>query len=440
VRRRTLLKSWLSLGVASFLGVRAEGIFALEETPIVESARGRIRGRRLGAVYAFYGIPYGGQVDGLHRFMPAPPVPIWSGVRDCTVLGPRAAQNYPEFANVAYDDPQVANKMKSMKEVMSYFFLDQYALDRQQERQSENCLFLNVLTPQIGTGKRPVMVYLHGGGFQIGSGILALHAQGLPREQDVVLVSVNHRLSVFGYLYLGAVNEQYADSGNAGMLDLILALRWVRDNIGQFGGDPDNVTIFGESGGGSKVSTLLAMPAAHGLLHRAIVQSGSGIWASSMDEGIESTERLLKTLGLGPGDLGKLLAWPTTRLLQACDEAGPLDTLSPVVDGRNLPRHPFSPDAPAAAKGVAMLIGGMKCTKFSAINRWSIVEQILIDRIALLGLAIRLQHGISADIVITDDSEIGIGRRVARIRALVQADETVHIVCRQAGLVYQLCA
>jgi para-nitrobenzyl esterase len=343
-------RSFLSRGTASLASLVLcggyGGIHAAEEGPIVATGHGKVRGRGEGDIQIFRGIPYGGRVDGVARFKPPAPADSWSAIRDCNAAGPRAMQ-----VDVWPAEPEA---------------LDAYCaggrrgeLEDERQGENENCLALNVLTPGVGSGRRPVMVYIHGGGFLTGSGAIALRARRLVREQDIVLVSVNHRLNVFGYLYLGALDERYADSGNAGMLDLVLALQWVRDNIAQFGGDPGNVTLFGESGGGWKVSILLAMPAARGLFHRAIVESGSAIFTKSVDEATQRTEALLGSLDIGTRKLDKLLEVPPQLLLKVARKAGVLDWagLWPVIDGRNLLRQPFNPDAPPAAKGVPMIVG-----------------------------------------------------------------------------------
>jgi para-nitrobenzyl esterase len=222
---------------------------------------------------------------------------------------------------------------------------------------SENCLVLNVLTPALH-GKRHVMVYIHGGGFTGGSSALTLFGDGLVREQDVVLVGVNHRLNVFGYTYLGGLTAKYA-TGNAGQLDLVAALEWVRDNIGQFGGDPGNVTIFGESGGGAKISALMAMPAARGLFHKASVQSGSMLRAATAEAATESAWKLLANLGLSEKQVDELQNIPADRLLAAARGQGPLGQ-GAVVEGRSLPSQPWDPKAPEASANVPMLIGNEK--------------------------------------------------------------------------------
>jgi para-nitrobenzyl esterase len=222
---------------------------------------------------------------------------------------------------------------------------------------SEDCLVLNVWTPSLhGPDKRPVMVWLHPGSFGLGSsGAPVNDGTNLAAKHGVVVVGLNHRLNAFGHLFLGEMGgEKYADSGNVGMLDIVLALRWVHDNIGQFGGDPANVTIFGESGGGGKVSTLMAMPPAKGLFHKAIVESWSPLRMSSRHDADQAAREFLEQLHVKFSRVDDLLTIPVSQIIAAV-HARPYFT--PVVDGRSLPRHPFDPDAPALTADVPMLIG-----------------------------------------------------------------------------------
>lgn len=233
------------------------------------------------------------------------------------------------------------------------------------EQEGEDCLSLNILTPAVGDGgKRPVLFWCHGGGFTAGSGAGRLYnGTNLPRRGNVVVVTVNHRLGPFGYLYLGDLaGERYAASGNAGMLDLVAALAWVRDNIEAFGGDPANVTIFGESGGGAKVSALLAMPAAQGLFHRAIIQSGPGLRMLSREKATDNAAKLLKTLEIAPNDVERLSTLSVEQILEANARVNrnPLGGWGPVVDSQVLPQHPFDPVASALSANVPMVIGTNK--------------------------------------------------------------------------------
>jgi para-nitrobenzyl esterase len=235
-------------------------------------------------------------------------------------------------------------------------------------RENEDCLFLNVWTPGVADGKkRPVMVWLHGGGFAAGSASWPVYdGAALARNGDVVVVSINHRLNAFGYLYLGDLaGMEYLQSGNAGMLDIMLAIWWVRDNIANFGGDPGNITIFGESGGGLKVSTLLAMRSARGLVHKAIIQSGPGVRCLSREAATENTRAILEELRLSlPRDLQKLRELPAAALIEAATEAQRKATaagrqlwLAPVMDGMTMAGHPFDPVASPAAAKVPLLVG-----------------------------------------------------------------------------------
>ena len=229
-----------------------------EKNPIVATTHGRVLGENRNGVAVFRGIPYGADCGKKRRFLPPLPAENWEEIRDCTHNGHIAMQYGGSISAVPYWNGGHPEKFKLEEEV-----------------QGEDCLVLNVLTPGIDAEKRPVLVYIHGGGFLNGSGSLVLGADDLVREQDLVLVGVNHRLTIFGYLYLGHLDAAYASSGMAGILDLLLALEWVRDNIAAFGGDPDRVTIMGESGGAMKVSNLLDIPQARGLFRSTVIESGS---------------------------------------------------------------------------------------------------------------------------------------------------------------------
>lgn len=229
---------------------------------------------------------------------------------------------------------------------------------------SEDCLFLNVWTPAPDEGRRPVMVWLHGGGFSSGSGSSNVYdGVRLVNRGDVVVVSLNHRLNVFGYLYLDKYGEQFRGSGNAGMLDLVMALEWVRDNIAQFGGDPENVLIFGESGGGLKVTSLMAMDAAKGLFHRAVAQSGPALTLMEAETAATASAALVSELGLDAESIDKIREIPVSELgaavrkviAQGFQVAG-----RPAIDGIHMRRHPFTPDAPAQSADVPLLIGSMQ--------------------------------------------------------------------------------
>ena len=235
--------------------------------------------------------------------------------------------------------------------------------------ESEDCLFLNVWTPGVNDGgKRPVMVWLHGGGFLSGSGSDKLIAgDNLSRRGNVVVVTLNHRLNAFGFSHFGDIGgPEYALSGNVGMLDIIEALKWVRDNVDRFGGDPSRVMIFGESGGGQKVSMLMGCPLAKGLFHRAAIESGPGIKMLERDKATHVSQVYLQELGLAPEHLPDIQKMSTERLLAAFFPAmaktggitaGLIDNFSPVIDPVVLPQHPFSPTAAPYAAHVPLIIG-----------------------------------------------------------------------------------
>jgi para-nitrobenzyl esterase len=309
--------------------------------PIVKTNLGSLRGAFANGAFSFKGIHYGASTAGPMRFLPPSRPRPWSGVRDALEIGSPAPQ-----------DTALQMLVKARE-----LFGDLVGPGQM----SENCLVLNVWTAGLGgPNKRPVMVWLHGGDYILGSsGIPLYDGTNLAAKHDVVVVGLNHRLNVFGYLYLGRMGgKQYADSGNVGMLDIVVALQWVRDNIAKFGGDPGNVTIFGESGGGSKVSTLMAMPAAKGLFHKAIVESGSQLRASSPEDADAKARNFLKQLNVTPDHVDDLQRIPIPELTEAAHAMGDAASdIGPVLDGRSLPRHPFDPDAPAVAADVPMIIG-----------------------------------------------------------------------------------
>ncbi len=302
---------------------------------VVEIATGKIRGAMQDKVHAFKGIPYSASTEGAARFLPPAKPQPWGGVRDALEFGPAS--------------PQVPSNL--IPESMAQ-------QPKSDGAGSEDCLHLNVWTPALATGKRPVMVWYHGGGYSAGSANWAMYNGGnLAARHDVVVVTVNHRLNVFGYLYLAELgSEKYTRASNVGMLDIVASLEWVRDNIAAFGGDPANVTIFGQSGGGGKVSTLLAMPAAKGLFHRAIAMSGSNVKGISRDRATEGAKAFLSQLGLKPNQVGELQKLPESRLLEAMRAVQGLQ-LGPVVDGKTLPSAPFDPVAPSLTANVPLMIG-----------------------------------------------------------------------------------
>lgn len=384
VSRRSLLKSAGILAGTSAVGAwsasaaapaqegehsarNASGptIIASDQTNIVETANGKVRGYTRNGIHTFKGIPYGATTEGGARFMaPAKPEP-WTGLRSSMQYGYVAPQG--PRAGWANDE-------------------EAWMFSWEDGIQSEECLHLNVWTPSINdNSKRPVMVWLHGGGFVAGNGqeLRSYDGENLCHRGNVVVVSLNHRLGPLGYLDLSQYGEKYRDSANVGMLDIVLALEWVRDNIGNFGGDSQTVTIFGQSGGGGKVNALMAMPSAQGLFHRGIIQSGSMLRAGSKEKSAQLAAEVLSELGIGASQVDELQTVPYRKLLEVGlgitakhRPAGPPDVRkmadqlgwAPVVDGKVLPTHPFDPGAPAISSKVPILVGTVLNEFVTAIN------------------------------------------------------------------------
>ncbi len=296
--------------------------------PIATTTAGKVRGYIDQGIDVFKGIPYGGDTAKRRFQAPVPPDP-WDGVRDATAFGPIAPQLSTRRGLTTTPEGSVT---------------------------SEDCLRLNVWTPALRDGhRRPVLVYFHGGAYNNGSVNENLYdGVRLCQRGDVVVVTVNHRLNGFGFLYLAELGgPEFADSGNAGMLDLVLALRWVRDNIAEFGGDPGCVTIFGQSGGGAKCATLMAMPAARGLFHRVWTMSGQQLFGRTAKSATETARTVLKALELTPERIGEIKTMPLDRL-QAAMRGG---TWTPVVDGGALPRDQLAPDASPLSADIPMVLG-----------------------------------------------------------------------------------
>ena len=303
---------------------------------MAQTTTGKVAGLNAGAVKCFKGIPYGADTSAGNRFLPPQPVQAWSGVRDATRLGNQAPQDSASAG-----------------------IIEEWSVAADHSPLSEDCLVLNVWTRALRDGsRRPVMVWLHGGAYVRGSGgYVAYDGTNLAARHDVVVVTINHRLTAFGFLYLGGIGgERFAHSGNVGMLDLVAALRWVRDNIAEFGGDPNNVTIFGQSGGGAKVTTLMAMPDAKGLFHRAIAESGVELRASALENADAAARTLLQRLGLKPTQLAQLQRLPWQQILAAV-RGGLGNGFGPVVDHRVLPASPFDPIASSISAQVPMILG-----------------------------------------------------------------------------------
>ena len=311
--------------VAASLALAAAGPARAQATPVARTQHGRLRGAQAGGVLVFKGVRYG---TSRQRFQPPQRPTPWRGVRDALAFGPACPQR------------GLAN-----------------------EAQSEDCLFLNVWTPAL-EGRRPVIVYIHGGAYNTGSGASPVtEGARLAAYGDVVVVTLNHRLNAFGYCSLAQYG--FPDSGNAGQLDLILALEWVRDNIAGFGGDPACVTLAGQSGGGAKIATLMAMPAAAGLFHRAFTMSGQQVTVSGPLNARRRTDAYLAALGLNAARGRDVAALPAARLVEALAPVDPVlgfgsIYFGPVLDQRHLSRHPFYPDAAPQSLAIPMLIGNTR--------------------------------------------------------------------------------
>jgi para-nitrobenzyl esterase len=359
-----------ALGAGSAIGYPDPGptagdrIAIGKSTAIVETRYGKVGGYLDRGVMGFKGIPYGASTAGAGRFKAPKPPQSWTGVRSSRHFGPESPQAY-----------------RAIWENDEEGFLFQWDYGRQ----SEDCLRLNIWTPSTEGKNRPVLVYLHGGGYSVGSSseLKMFDGVNLARHGDVVLVTVNHRLNVVGYFDLSAYGDEYAESGNAGTLDTVAALQWVHENIAQFGGDPGNVLIFGQSGGGGKVCTLMATPAARGLFHKAVVESGATIRIGTRDRSRELAERTLKRLGIVPGDVKKLEDMPYAQLeaaasaeIAAARPPGPFDIKHlnrylgyvPVMDGKVVTQQPFDPAAPETAAGIPLLIGNTLNEMTNGIN------------------------------------------------------------------------
>ena len=324
--RRQVLKTSIALGLAAAAPALAAS--RIERTA-ARTRSGRILGTRNGDLHVFRGIRYGADTAA-HRFQPPQREAPWRGAREALAFGASAPQG-------GGDGPG-----------------------------SEDCLFLNVTTPGRRDGRRrPILVYIHGGGFNNGSGSDPLYdGSRLCSVGDVVVVTVNHRLNAFGYLYLGEFDERFAESGNVGQFDLIAALQWVHEHAAEFGGDSDNVTVFGQSGGGAKIATLMAMPAARGLFHRAWTMSGQQVTAAGPRAAAQRARLYMDALGARDADA--LLRLPMPTLLEALRTRDPSrveDTslyFGPVLAGEAVPRHPFWPDAPSQSSGIPMVIGNTR--------------------------------------------------------------------------------
>jgi para-nitrobenzyl esterase len=358
------------------------GAAKADGAPEVTTNYGKILGTSTNGVFVFKGVPYGASTAGKNRFMPPVAPEPWPGVREALLYAGRSPQapggpQRPELANVwgPVDTLPVG----------------------------EDCLTLHVWTPGLDNAKRPVMVWLHGGAFSYGSANSPRYdSTNLARRNDVVVIAVNHRLNVFGHLDLSSVGgEKFAQSGNVGVLDLVAALQWVRDHAARFGGDAGNVTIFGQSGGGGKVSALLAMPVAKGLFHKAIIESGASVRFAEKERTTQLATAVLKQLNIAPNQLDDLQSLPIDRLSAAIGPAQKtlprpryplLDryNFGPVIDGKVLPAQPYDPVATSLSDDIPLLIGGTRTESSiflapdDAVWNRTITEEDLAKRVTAL--------------------------------------------------------
>jgi len=372
-RRQFLKQTSIVLGAsAPFLRI---GLSAQTNSVTADTSLGRIRGIDSQGIKIFKGVPYGASTAGKNRFMPPVSPQKWTGVRDALNFGRSAPQTEPGSRQAPSDLAVAAAGLPA---------------------ESEDCLVLNIWTPAIDDNrKRPVMLWCHGGGFTSGSGSSPVtEGANLARRGDVVVVTINHRLNVLGFTYLGEFGgPDFAQSGDVGMLDIVHALKWVRENIAQFGGDSNNVTVFGQSGGGRKVATLLTMPSAKGLFHRAIIESGATIKLVEREQAIKVAGELLEKLGLNRSRVRELQNVPVEKIMAAYfDVVRSMNVdqmtmgFSPTVDGKAVPRHPFHPTASDVSADVPLMIGSTRTelTSQTDASAFSLTDEGMQSRIRTL--------------------------------------------------------
>jgi para-nitrobenzyl esterase len=371
-RRQFISSSSLALAGSGLLVPRAWAADSLVEA---ETAFGRIRGVDVAGIKTFKAVPYGASTAGRNRFRPPVDPAKWTGVRDTLAWGPSAPQREPGTALNTSDLAVAGAGLPT---------------------EGEDCLVLNVWSPALGdTRRRPVMVWCHGGGFATGSGSSPVtDGTNLARRGDVVVVTLNHRLNVLGFTHLDEVGgAEFAQSGDVGMLDIVHALKWVRDNITRFGGDPSNVTVFGQSGGGRKVATLLAMPSAKGLFHRAVIESGATLKLVERDQATRVASELLKTLGLDRLQVRQLQSLPLDRIMSAYFRTVRqmnVDQMtmgfSPTMDGTAVAQHPFHPTASTVSPAVPLMLGSTRTELTSSADAaaFSLTDGGMQSRISTL--------------------------------------------------------
>ncbi len=359
--RRHFLRTTASLSTTTGLGLLVPTSVLAEEKPVVaNTAFGKIRGVTKSGVNVFKGLPYGANTGGENRFLPPKDPKPWTGVREAINYGAAAPQSNPSTG-------------------------------RQQDgNEGEDCLAMNIWSRGINDGqKRAVMFWCHGGGFRsLSASSLGYDGTNLCLRGDVVVVSINHRLNSMGFTHFAELGgEEYQHSGNVGMLDIVHALKWVKNNIEEFGGDPDRVMIFGESGGGRKVATLLAMPSAKGLFHSAVIQSGATLRVAEPEQANELAEKFIHAMGLNKSTFNKIKELPLAKIMSAyhATASSALGSgFQPVMDGHILPYHPFYPDASPINPDVPVMLGANRTemTYFARDDDFNMDEATMRKRVS----------------------------------------------------------
>jgi para-nitrobenzyl esterase len=355
LNRRAMLLAGASLAGLAACGEAAAPAAAATEPTLVPTTLGKLRGVQTeDGVLEFLGVRYAQPPVGPLRFQAPVKPSMLETEQSATSYGQAATQMRSGAGAAAY--PPV------VQAAMTEAFKPPEGIKAEGD---EDCLMLNVYTQKTGAeagATRPVMVWLHGGGYSYGqAGLNIYRGHNLAKNHDVVFVGVNHRLNIFGFLALDSAGiPGFSGSANAGMLDIVMALEWVRDNIAQFGGDPNNVTIFGQSGGGAKVSTLLSMPAANGLFHKAVIQSGAGLRAGTKEDAADTVSEFIIGLGISASIAAEQLPTLSTEdILSVAREMG-ANKFRPSIDDKYITRHPFDPDAPAQSANIPIMIGFTK--------------------------------------------------------------------------------
>lgn len=356
-------RRFLQLSSVAGLLVPTASVLGQSNYVVAETTFGRVRGLRADGVNIFKGIPYGADTGGRNRFMPPQNPVSWTGIKDTFDYGPAAPQSDPASGLV------------------------------QDGAESEDCLVLNIWTQGLNDGaKRPVMFWCHGGGFNRLSGASPRYdGTNLSLRGDVVVVTINHRLNMMGYTHFGDLDDEFAVSGTVGMQDIVHALKWVQNNIEQFGGDPDRVLLFGESGGGRKVGTLLAMPSANGLYHRAMIESGAALRFPEREHGTRMAELMLSKLGLSKNNIRAIQDVPLRNIMAAyhslLNEPDVSDVgggvFVPIPDDNVLPYHPFYPEAAPVNPNIPVIIGANRTemTFYATDADFQIDERSMTEKI-----------------------------------------------------------